>query len=125
MALTVRHLTIDCLDAYRLGSFWAQLLGASLADDDEPGDPEALVEADGVQLLFVAVPEPKATKNRVHLDLQPTNATRDAEVQRVVSLGATMVADHRGADGAGWVTLQDIEGNEFCVERSAGERAPD
>ena len=75
-----------------------------------------------VTLLFISVPEPKATKNRVHLDLQPRDRTRDEEIERVASLGATVVADFRRADGTGWVTLVDIEGNEFCVERSADFR---
>ncbi len=123
MASSVRHVTIDCADTYRLGGFWAQVLNASLADDDEPGDSEALLETPDLTLLFVAVAEPKTTKNRVHLDLQPTDRTRDEEVERVVSLGATVVADHRRPDGTGWVTLADVEGNEFCVERSAAERA--
>jgi hypothetical protein len=41
---------------------------------------------------------------------------------RLLGIGATLVEDHRKADGAGWVTLADPEGNEFCVERSARER---
>lgn len=62
-------------------------------------------------------------KNRVHLDLQPQDRTRDEEVERLLALGATLQGDHRRPDGTGWVTLHDPEGNEFCVERSAGERA--
>ena len=123
MASVVRHVTMDCADPYRLGGFWARVLDASLADDDEPGDPEALVETPRMTMLFVAVDEPKTVKNRVHLDLQPTDRTRDEEVARLVSLGAAVVADHRRADGTGWVTLADVEGNEFCVEHSAAERA--
>ena len=46
----------------------------------------------------------------------------DEEVARLLGVGATLVEDHRKADGAGWVTLADPEGNEFCVERSARER---
>jgi hypothetical protein len=69
------------------------------------------------------VPEAKASKNRVHLDLLPAEQTRDQEVARLLELGATMVADHRRPDGTGWVVLADPEGNEFCVERSASERA--
>lgn len=123
MASMVRHVTFDCADTYRLGGFWAQVLDASLADDDEPGDPESLVEAEGITLLFVAVAEPKVTKNRVHLDLQPTDRSRDEEVDRIQALGATIVGDHRRSDGTGWVTMADIEGNEFCIERSAAERS--
>jgi hypothetical protein len=122
MASLVRHVTIDCADAYALGSFWAAALDASLNEDDKPGDPEALLETPGVSLLFVTVPEPKAVKNRVHLDLQPQDRTRDEEAQRLLALGATLVADHRNPDGTGWATLADPEGNEFCVARSSAER---
>ncbi|MEU2720020.1 VOC family protein [Streptomyces smyrnaeus] len=123
MSSVVRHLTFDCHDAYRLGSFWATVLDGSLSEDDRPGDPEALVEAPGSALLFVNVTDAKTVKNRVHLDLQPQDRTRDEEVERILALGATLVADHRTPEGLGWVTLADPEGNEFCVERSAAERA--
>jgi predicted enzyme related to lactoylglutathione lyase len=83
-----------------------------------------LVAPDGsYNLLFVKVPEAKVVKNRVHVDLQAIDSTRDHEVVRLVALGATVVADRRRPDGAGWVVLADPEGNEFCVERSADERA--
>jgi Glyoxalase-like domain len=68
------------------------------------------------------VPEGKVVKNRVHLDLLPTNGSRNEEVERLLGIGATLVEDHRKADGAGWVTLADPEGNEFCLERSLPER---
>lgn len=123
MTSHVHHVTVDCADAYELGTFWAKVLGSSLADDDFPGDPEALVEAPGAALLFVTVPEPKSSKNRIHLDIQPDDRTRDEEVERLLALGATLVADHRRPNGRGWATLADPEGNEFCVECSARERA--
>ncbi|MFE0459638.1 VOC family protein [Kitasatospora sp. NPDC058965] len=122
MASLVRHVTIDCADAYALGSFWAAALDAPLHEDDHPGDPEALLATAGATLLFVTVAEPKTVKNRVHLDLQPQDRTRDEEVLRLLDLGATLVADHRRPDGTGWATLADPEGNEFCVERSSAER---
>ncbi|WP_329316596.1 VOC family protein [Streptomyces sp. NBC_01262] len=124
MTSLIRHITIDCSDAYRLGGFWAAVLDASLHEDDKPGDPEALVETPAGSLLFITVPEPKSGKNRVHLDIQPQDRTRDEEVDRLLGLGATLVGDHRRPDGTGWATLADIEGNEFCVERSAAERSP-
>ncbi|MFF1904946.1 VOC family protein [Kitasatospora sp. NPDC058218] len=122
MASLVRHVTIDCADPFELAEFWAKVLDSSVSEDDNPGDPEALVESPGAALLFIRVPEGKAAKNRVHLDLQPQDRNRDEEVERLLALGATVVGDHRTSDGKGWVTMADIEGNEFCVERSAAER---
>ncbi|WP_217239041.1 VOC family protein [Streptomyces sp. AC555_RSS877] len=121
MTSTVRHVTIDSADAYRLATFWSQVLGRPVHEDDRPGDEDALIEAAG--LLFVTVPEPKTVKNRVHLDLQPQDRTRDEEVERLLAVGATLVDDRRNADGTGWVVLADPEGNEFCVERGEAERA--
>ncbi|MHC5902336.1 VOC family protein [Streptomyces sp. S6] len=120
MTSLIRHTTIDSHDAYALATFWSQVLDQPLHEDDEPGDPEVLLEGAGV--LFVTVPEAKSLKNRVHFDLQPQDRTRDEEVERLLALGATLAADHRRPDGTGWATLQDPEGNEFCVERSAAER---
>ena len=74
-------------------------------------------------MYLAAVGERKAVKNRMHLDLTPTQRTRDEEVDRLLGIGATLFEDHRRPDGTGWVTLADPEGNEFCVERSAAERA--
>ena len=123
MASLVRHITFDCADAYTLASFWAEVLDSAVSDEDKPGDEEALVTSKGAALLFVTVPEGKSVKNRVHLDLQPQDRTRDEEVERLLAVGATLVEDHRRPDGRGWVTLADIEGNEFCVERGATEVA--
>ncbi|MET9050901.1 VOC family protein [Streptomyces bacillaris] len=123
MTSHVRHITIDCADPYALGTFWSRVLGAPLAPDDFPGDPEALLETPGAAVLFVRNDDPKAVKNRVHLDVQPQDRTRDEEVERLLALGATLVGDHRRPDGRGWATLTDPEGNEFCVECSAAERA--
>ncbi|MEU0146889.1 VOC family protein [Streptomyces sp. NPDC006288] len=123
MTSLVQHITIDCSDAYELALFWAGALGCPVSDDDEPGDPEALVETPRGALLFVSVPELKSTKNRIHLDLRPEDRTRDEEVERLLALGATLVGDHRKPNGRGWATMADPEGNEFCVECGAGERA--
>ena len=75
--------------------------------------------------LAAAMADARAVKNRLHFDLRPVDRTRDEEVDRLVSIGASRLADHRDVrgDGTGWVTLADPEGNEFCVERSAAERA--
>ncbi len=124
MPSTVRHVTFDCSDPYRLAQFWADVLDGELHPEDQPGDPEAVVQsAANPTLLFQQVPEGKTVKNRLHLDLQPRGIRRDDEVERLRGIGATVVGDHRRPDGSGWVTMADIEGNEFCVERSDLERA--
>ena len=74
------------------------------------------------RLLFIEVPEGKRVKNRVHLDLEPTDRARDDEIERVVALGATPLHDLRKDDGSGWLVLADPEGNEFCILRSRPER---
>ena len=61
------------------------------------------------------MPDSKRVKNRLHLDLRPVDGTREQEVERLLALGATQVADYRRPDGGGWVTLADPEGNEFCI----------
>jgi len=124
MTASINNITFDCGDARKLAEFWAHLLGWQVFYDD---DPEVLVSphfpANGATtLLFIPVPEGKTAKNRVHLDLEPTDVGRDAQVEQAIALGATLVGDHRKEDGSGWVTLADPEGNEFCVERSTSER---
>ena len=66
----------------------------------------------GLTLTFVAVPESKVVKNRVHIDLSTDDLA--AEVSRLRALGATELSTHEGG-GACWTTLRDLEGNEFCV----------
>ena len=67
------------------------------------------------RLLFLAVPEPKTVKNRVHLDLNVGRERLDAEVARLVELGATE-RNRIDEPGSFHVTLTDPEGNEFCVQ---------
>jgi hypothetical protein len=121
MTSTIRHTSVDCAHPYQLATFWSRVLDLPVHKDDEPGDEEVLIE--GAGLLFIAVPEGKTVKNRVHFDLQPQDRTRDEEVERLLALGATLLDDRRNPDGTGWAVLADPEGNEFCVERGAGERA--
>jgi hypothetical protein len=122
----VNHITVDCVgDPYGLAQFWSAVTDNPMGDDDHPGDPEAVVippTGTGPLMLFVQVPDTKTVKNRMHVDLKPTDRTRDEEVTRLLELGARLVADHRRTDSTGWVTLADPEGNEFCVERSDAER---
>jgi len=128
MTSFVSHTTIDCADAYELSEWWKQLLGYRDLEDDvnEPGHEECMIEDPETrhQLLFIEVPDTKQGKNRLHLDLRPRVGTQADELARVLGLGATEVADHRGkyGPGTGWVVLADPEGNEFCILRSPAER---
>jgi hypothetical protein len=125
MSSTIGSVTVDCGRPYELARFWSEVVGFPIHPDNEPDDDEVgLNPPDGhPMLLFIRVAEGKAVKNRLHLDIRPQERTRDAEVERLVALGARQVDDRRTPDGKGWVVLADPEGNEFCVERSAAERA--
>ena len=123
MPSSVLNVSVDCADPYRLCRFWSEVTGKPIPEEDQPGDDEVGFELnDGTTLLFLRVPEPKTVKNRLHLCLQP-DIPRDEEVERILGLGATLVNDLRNPDGTGWAVLADPEGNEFCVLRSAAERA--
>jgi hypothetical protein len=81
---------------------------------DDPYDKERGTGL-GRRLLFQRVPEAKRVKNRLHLDLHPGDGRRDAEVERLVGLGASVL--RRVKEPAGeWVVMADPEGNEFCVQ---------
>lgn len=119
MSLSVTNVAFDCTDTALVSRFWCEALGL---------DPEALGAEHGEAwldvpggptLYFNPVPEPKTVKNRLHLCLRP-DADREAEVERLLALGATVVADLRRPGGLGWMVLADPEGNEFCVLRPAG-----
>ena len=126
MTSRIDHTTFDCHDAHALSTFWAQVLSFSdvPGDPNEPGDEECMIVDPGgdQQILFIEVPEDKVLKNRVHFDLVPTDRTRDEEIERVRTLGATPLDDRRQPDGTGWLVLADPEGNEFCILRSDAER---
>jgi len=117
VTVTIQCLVIDSADPQTLASFWAEALGWRPTHDTEREvalePPEHSME-DGVvpDLLFVRVPDGKAGKNRLHLDLRPDD--QEAEVARLESLGAARTSVGQG-DEVGWVVMTDPEGNEFCV----------
>jgi hypothetical protein len=138
------QVTMDAADPTRLAAFWAAALGYEVQPPppgfasweellesqgvprDQWGAASAIIDPDGVRprIFFQRVPEPKAAKNRVHLDLQsgggpgvPLDEQRrrvQDEVGRLVSLGATEVGEQADL-GVYWVVLRDPEGNEFCA----------
>jgi predicted enzyme related to lactoylglutathione lyase len=123
MTSSLRWISYDCADPESLAGFYAAVTGWTADPENEPDECGLLPPAPGHPgLLFTRVPEGKTVKNRLHLDLQPTDRTRDEEVERLTALGATFLADFRGTHGRGWVVLADPEGNEFCVNTSPAER---
>jgi predicted enzyme related to lactoylglutathione lyase len=109
MSSTLTHLTFDCADAESVARFWAAVLDRPVDDGASPG--YALL-AGTPGWMFLQVPEPKATKNRVHPDL--TTSDLAAERARLEALGARHLADHTEG-GTTWATMADPEGNEFDV----------
>jgi hypothetical protein len=101
MASSFRNITVDCTDAQRLARFWADVLGWNVYFDD---DPEVLVAPSfppprtSPTMLFIPVPEPRTVKNRLHVDLEPGDRTRDEEVAR---LGGRPATRARRVDGRG------------------------
>jgi predicted enzyme related to lactoylglutathione lyase len=125
MVSFIRNVSFDCPDPYALALFWSDVVGHPVHPECAPGDHEVVIDRPGgPRLFFQAVPEPKTVKNRVHVCLQPGDRDRDAEITRLVDLGATIQADFRTPDGGGWAVLLDPAGNEFCVSLSEAERHP-
>ena len=135
------QVTVDSLHPHDLADWWADVLGwqvepqdeafirrmvakGAAAETDTTEHRGALVwrvgaaitapDAGRPRVLFQLVPEAKTVKNRVHLDVRVGAERQDAEVARLLGLGATEL--WRGAQGPfSWVTMADPEGNEFCV----------
>ena len=117
MTSVLHEIVIDCADAGRVAAFWGDVLGWDVQREgdymwmSESGEP-----ADGgLILVFQPVPEPKAVKNRIHIDVNPHGCDQAEEVERLLGLGASHVDIGQG--DVPWVVLADPEGNEFCVLR--------
>jgi hypothetical protein len=103
------NVAFDCADPPALAAFWAAVTGYT--PEFESHDVVRLKAPDsrGVRrMVFWRVPEPKTAKTRVHIDLAST--TPEAEVQRLLALGATLVQQLPH-----WTVMADPEGNEFCI----------
>jgi hypothetical protein len=120
MDIRIQCLSVDSAEPTKIASFWEAALGwrRTWSEDDEvciepaKGSPEDGVAPD---ILFLKVPEGKAVKNRLHLDLRPKDQA--AEVARLEALGARRVDVGQGPEST-WVVLADPDGNEFCVLRA-------
>ncbi|MFI6941290.1 VOC family protein [Streptomyces sp. NPDC050418] len=142
---TVRkfQVTFDCADPERVARFWCEVLGyvvppppagfdtwnafnATLPAEHQGADFACVdPKGDGPRLYFQRVPEGKAVKNRVHLDVRVGTGLRgeerfaklSAECERLQKLGASVVLIQRADEfNESCITMQDIEGNEFCLD---------
>ena len=111
MTLEWEQTTVEARDPGELGRWWRQALDWVVVNDDSD-EFEIRPEAERLPgLLFVRVAEQRTVKNRLHLDFRPDD--RDAEVERLLALGATRADIGQGEQT--WIVLRDPEGNEFCV----------
>ena len=113
-------IVIDCADLARSAPFWSAVLGytASPAGNGPYRSLEPESGA-GIDVLLQRVPHVKGQKNRLHLDLRTPDL--DAEVRRVLGLGATLLTSEPVTeDGWSWHILADPDGNEFCVLQPPG-----
>ncbi|MBB5933725.1 VOC family protein [Streptomyces zagrosensis] len=116
MPISLHHIVIDAHDLPALARFWAEVLGWRILSEREREVVIGPDESAPVGICFMPVTERKAGKNRLHLDLTTAARDREAEIERVIALGARM-ADVGQSGNESWTVLVDPEGNEFCVVR--------
>jgi catechol 2,3-dioxygenase-like lactoylglutathione lyase family enzyme len=142
MASKLGNITFDCANPQALSDFWAdvfgyphaewppelkaELLASGLTEEDllDRGVAEDPT-GEGPRFYFQRVPEGKTVKNRVHIDVMavpgrhPTASELEAEKDRIIALGATVVRDYNvpwGPVEDHHIVMQDPEGNEFCLQ---------
>jgi catechol-2,3-dioxygenase len=119
MACRITELVLDSHDPRLLASFWCQVLGyAVLEQDGESVEIGPVAGVDGVQLtmVFSLTTEPKRDKLRLHFDVNATDRDQDEELARLLAAGARPVEIGQSGEES-WHVLADPEGNEFCLLR--------
>ena len=119
MACRFSELVIDCRDPAALAAFWAAVLDYRVLSQED-GEVE-IGPAEGFggpapTLVFGPVPDPTPGKLRLHIDVNPTDRDQDAELERLLALGA-VPADVGQTGEESWHVLADPEGNAFCLLR--------
>ncbi|GAA4517237.1 VOC family protein [Actinoallomurus oryzae] len=120
MASRISELVIKCRDPQRLAAFWCEALGFVVLETDDDGVVEVGPKEGfgGLQptLIFIPVTEPEAVGLRLHFDVNATDRDQDAELERLLKLGARP-ADIGQTGEESWHVLADPEGNVFCLLR--------
>jgi predicted enzyme related to lactoylglutathione lyase len=116
MPVALHHIVVDAHDLPALARFWAAVLNWRILSEREREVVIGSDETSSIGICFMPVADAKTVKNRLHLDLTPDADDRDAEIERILALGARRVdVGQTGAES--WTVLADPEGNEFCVIR--------
>ncbi len=115
------RLATIALDAHQpevVADFWCAVLGWVVVEQSDEGTSIGAADGSWPTIDMLPVPESKTVKNRLHLDLRADGTTTEAELDRLLGLGATRIDVGQSAD-ATWVVLADPEGNEFCLLATA------
>ena len=118
MASRISELVLDCRDPESLAQFWCEVLDFVVLDRDDDGSIE-IGPRDGFggaqpTIILSPTAEPKPGKSRLHIDVNATDRDQDAELERLLNLGARP-ADIGQTGQESWHVLADPEGNEFCL----------
>ena len=114
MTSRIAVLAIDATDCRAVADFWCAVLGWEEVEADHDGVSIAPPDRSWPTIDVLRVPEPKTTKNRLHLDLRADGVSTQEELDRLLALGARRVDVGQGPD-VSWTVLADLEGNEFCL----------
>jgi len=120
VACRFTELVVDSRDPEALAAFWAAVLDYRVLSCEEGAveiGPPAGFGGAAPTLVFVPVADPTPGKVRLHIDLSPSDRDQEAELARLLELGATP-ADVGQTSDVSWQVLADPEGNAFCLLRS-------
>ncbi|MYX14524.1 VOC family protein [Streptomyces sp. SID8374] len=122
MACRISELVIEAADAERLAAFWSEVLGYVEIGRESDGSIEIGPPGTGFggpQPTLVLSPNsaPRTGQLRLHIDVSATDRDQDAELERLLALGAR-TADVGQTGDESWHVLADPEGNEFCLLRA-------
>lgn len=112
MGLKVESVTFDCTDPEALAQWWSRAVNGEVSAV-MPGEFILVRQPEGPNLAFQRVDDPTPGKNRAHVDFAVADV--EAEVKRLVELGASETDRHSFGEDFRWVVLTDPAGNYFCV----------
>ncbi len=122
MTSRIAVLALDARRPRELAVFWCAVLGWEVLEQDGPVVSIGPPGGPGPTMDLIEVPEDKAVKNRLHLDLRAEGTTTARELERLLALGARRTDVGQGPE-VSWVVLSDPEGNEFCLLSRTVEQA--